>query len=135
MENRAQMGYERITTGWRASCECGAATVQATRAGPLRRNAGTVGFVAERLQRDTIQVESSETYAEMAETLPSVPAHRCSTDVRSCSRRGRRGILVVPQRSALQLFGLGSSHPDRVSARAYAGDEPIKTHPIRRYEY
>ena len=54
------------TTGWHASCQCNAATVPATVLDPFC-GSGTVGLVAERLQRDAILIEISATYAEMAE--------------------------------------------------------------------
>ena len=54
------------TTGWRASCACGADTVPATVLDPFG-GSGTVGLVAERLQRDAILIEISDAYARMAE--------------------------------------------------------------------
>ena len=73
VENRAQTaGFEgrlekRVeTTGWAPSCACGAATVPATVLDPFC-GSGTVGLVAERLQRDAILIDISATYAQMAE--------------------------------------------------------------------
>ena len=75
VENRAQTaGFEvrrekRVeTTGWRASCDCAwndhrPATVLDPFGG-----SGTVGLVAERLQRDAVLIEISDAYAKMAET-------------------------------------------------------------------
>ena len=57
--------YKRETIGWRPACECNAAVVPATCLDPFA-GAGTVGLVADRLQRDAILIEISAEYAEMA---------------------------------------------------------------------
>ena len=54
-----------LTTGWSPSCDCNAATVPATCLDPFA-GSGTVGLVADRLQRDAILVEISAEYADMA---------------------------------------------------------------------
>ena len=53
------------TTGSIPSCDCDAAVVPATVLDPFA-GAGTVGLVAEQLQRDAILIEISEKYAHMA---------------------------------------------------------------------
>lgn len=64
--------YERTTTGWRPICNCRQAafgapypTRPATVLDPFA-GAGTVGLVADRLGRDSILIEISHDYAEMA---------------------------------------------------------------------
>ena len=54
------------TTGWRPTCDCGSDTVPATVLDCFG-GAGTVGLVAQRLQRNSILIEISEKYAEMSE--------------------------------------------------------------------
>ena len=59
-------GVNRIeTTGWRPTCECNAETVPAVVLDCFG-GAGTVGLVADRLQRDAVLIEISEDYAGMA---------------------------------------------------------------------
>ena len=53
------------TTGWASTCEHKAATVPATVLDPFA-GSGTVGLVADRLQRDSVLIELSPEYAEMA---------------------------------------------------------------------
>ena len=53
------------TTGWRATCDHHAAVIPATVLDPFG-GAGTVGLVADRLQRDAILIEISPEYADMA---------------------------------------------------------------------
>ena len=53
------------TTGWVPTCEHKAATVQAVCLDPFA-GSGTVGLVADRLQRDSVLIELSPEYAEMA---------------------------------------------------------------------
>ena len=53
------------TTDWRPTCDHHAAVIPATCLDPFG-GAGTVGLVADRLQRDAILVEISPEYAEMA---------------------------------------------------------------------
>ena len=53
------------TTGWRPTCDHHAAVIPATVLDPFG-GAGTVGLVADRLQRDAILIEISPEYAEMA---------------------------------------------------------------------
>ena len=55
----------RTTTGWQATCACGADTVSAVVLDPFA-GSGTVGLVADRLQRDSVLIELSPEYAEMA---------------------------------------------------------------------
>ena len=55
----------RETTGWQPSCECDAEVVPATALDPFA-GSGTVGLVADRLQRDAVLIEISPEYAEMA---------------------------------------------------------------------
>ena len=57
--------YQRTTAGWRPSCECGVETVPATCLDPFG-GSGTVGLVADRLQRDAVLIEISPVYAQMA---------------------------------------------------------------------
>ncbi len=60
-------GYQRgATSGWSSSCECSAAVVPATCLDPFA-GSGTVGMVADRLQRDAILLEISPEYAAMAQ--------------------------------------------------------------------
>jgi hypothetical protein len=54
------------TTGWSPSCTCAAACVPAVVLDPFG-GAGTVGLVADRLQRDAVMIELNPAYAEMAE--------------------------------------------------------------------
>ena len=54
-----------ITTGWSPSCDHDASTIPATVLDPFA-GAGTVGLVADRLQRDAILIEISPDYAAMA---------------------------------------------------------------------
>jgi DNA modification methylase len=56
---------ETKTAGWEPSCACGAATVPAIVLDPFG-GAGTVGLVADRLQRDAILIELNPKYADMA---------------------------------------------------------------------
>ena len=59
-------GVNRIeTTGWRPTCECNAETVPAVVLDCFG-GAGTVGLVADRLQRDAVLIEISGDYAGMA---------------------------------------------------------------------
>ena len=54
------------TTGWKPSCDCNAEVVPATVLDPFA-GSGTVGLVADRLQRDSVLIELiSPEYAEMA---------------------------------------------------------------------
>ena len=53
------------TTGWSPACECDAEAVPAVVLDPFG-GAGTVGLVADRLQRDAILIEISPDYADMA---------------------------------------------------------------------
>ena len=53
------------TTGWRPTCDHHAAVIPATCLDPFA-GSGTVGLVADRLQRDAVLVEISEEYAVMA---------------------------------------------------------------------
>ena len=53
------------TTGWLPSCSCDAPTQPATVLDPFA-GAGTVGLVADRLGRDSVLIEISQEYAEMA---------------------------------------------------------------------
>ena len=53
------------TTGWQPTCFCNAGPVPATVLDPFA-GSGTVGLVAQRLQRDAILIEISSEYAEMA---------------------------------------------------------------------
>ena len=53
------------TKGWNPSCECGAETKPCVVLDPFA-GAGTVGLVADRLNRDAILLELSPKYAEMA---------------------------------------------------------------------
>ena len=53
------------TTGWQPSCDCNAEVAPA-RVLDSFAGAGTVGLVADRLQRDAILIEISPEYAEMA---------------------------------------------------------------------
>ena len=55
-----------ITTGWSPTCDHDAAPVPATCLDPFA-GAGTVGIVADRLQRDAILIEISPDYAKMAQ--------------------------------------------------------------------
>ena len=64
--DRHVAGIKRIqTTGWSPSCEHDAPTVPATCLDPFA-GSGTVGLVADRLQRDAILIEISADYAAMA---------------------------------------------------------------------
>ena len=54
------------TTGWSPSCTCAAACVPAVVLDCFG-GAGTVGLVADRLQRDAVLIELNPAYAEMAE--------------------------------------------------------------------
>ena len=53
------------TTGWEPTCGCGAETRPCVVLDPFG-GAGTVGLVADRLQRDAVLIEISPEYAEMA---------------------------------------------------------------------
>lgn len=53
------------TVGWEPSCKCGADPVPATVLDPFA-GAGTTGLVAERLGRDSLLIEISQEYAELA---------------------------------------------------------------------
>jgi DNA modification methylase len=55
-----------VTTGWSPSCTCAAACVPAVVLDPFG-GAGTVGLVADRLQRDAVLIELNPDYAAMAE--------------------------------------------------------------------
>jgi DNA modification methylase len=55
----------RDTTGWRASCGCGAETQPATVLDPFA-GSGTTLLVADRLQRHAVGIDLSTTYADMA---------------------------------------------------------------------
>ena len=66
--SRLQKWYDENppeTTGWRPTCQCDATTVPATVLDPFA-GSGTVGLVADRLQRDSILIEISADYAAMA---------------------------------------------------------------------
>ena len=54
------------TTGWRPTCDCNAAEPVPAVVLDCFGGAGTVGLVADRLQRDAILVEISPDYADMA---------------------------------------------------------------------
>ena len=58
-------GYERTTTGWVPTCEHKADTVPAVVLDCFA-GSGTIGLVADRLQRDSVLIELSPEYAEMA---------------------------------------------------------------------
>ena len=70
-DNRAKDGHRRsgsyavTTTGWQPTCGCGADTKPCVVLDPFS-GAGTVGLVADRLNRDAILLELSPKYAEMA---------------------------------------------------------------------
>jgi DNA modification methylase len=55
-----------VTTGWSPSCTCAAACVPAVVLDPFG-GSGTVGLVADRLQRDAVLIELNPDYAAMAE--------------------------------------------------------------------
>ena len=57
--------YDVETTGWEPTCGCGAENRPCVCLDPFA-GAGTVGLVADRLQRDAILIEISPEYAEMA---------------------------------------------------------------------
>ena len=67
--NDCERGYDFYpktkTTGWVPTCEHKDATVPATVLDPFA-GSGTVGLVADRLQRDSVLIELSPEYAEMA---------------------------------------------------------------------
>ena len=54
------------TTGWAPTCDHKAETVPAVCLDPFA-GSGTVGLVAQRLQRDAVLIEISQEYAEMEE--------------------------------------------------------------------
>ena len=56
---------QRETTGWEPTCGCGAETRPCVVLDCFG-GAGTVGLVADRLQRDAVLIEISAEYAEMA---------------------------------------------------------------------
>ena len=56
---------EYVTTGWRASCACGAAAVSCTVLDPFA-GAGTTLLVADRLQRRAVGIELNGDYTRMA---------------------------------------------------------------------
>ena len=58
-------GYYRETTGWKSSCECNVEAIPATVLDPFA-GAGTVGLVADRMQRDAILIEINPEYSEQA---------------------------------------------------------------------
>ena len=55
----------RETTGWLPTCECNAETQPCQVLDPFG-GSGTVGFVADRLNRDSVLIEINPDYAEMA---------------------------------------------------------------------
>ncbi len=63
---REKRGYGAQTTGWQPTCACDAPTVPCVVLDPFG-GAGTVSLVAERLGRDSIYIDLSESYATMAE--------------------------------------------------------------------
>ena len=65
LKPRPRLKRETETTGWRPSCDHGAATVPAVVLDCFG-GSGTVGVVAQRLGRDAILIEISPTYAAMA---------------------------------------------------------------------
>lgn len=94
-----QEGVRHKTTGWAPTCECrqpdfGAPypVVPATVLDPFA-GSGTVGLVADRLGRDAILIEISETYAAMAKRRIETDAELFSqvtldTDARSSGSQG-----------------------------------------------
>ena len=71
--NRARDGhhqdgsYSVTTKGWNRSCECGVGAKPCVVLDPFA-GAGTVGLVADRLNRDAILLELSPEYSKMAKT-------------------------------------------------------------------
>jgi DNA modification methylase len=65
INSKNAMGYNDVTTtGWAASCACGAEVVPATVCDPFS-GAGTTALVADRLGRDAIGIDLSHQYVEM----------------------------------------------------------------------
>ncbi len=58
---------EKITVGFRASCQCNAGTVPGTVLDPFS-GAGTTGLVADRLNRNALLIELNPAYSAMGET-------------------------------------------------------------------
>ena len=54
------------TVGWSPSCSCSAEVVPCTVLDPFA-GAGTTGLVADRLRRNSVQIEISPEYAKMSE--------------------------------------------------------------------
>lgn len=68
-------GVSRVTTGWAASCGCGAAVVPCTVLDPFL-GSGTTVMVAKMLGRDGVGVELNPEYAEMARRrIADAPTH------------------------------------------------------------
>lgn len=63
--HRSKCAYENMTTGWRSTCKHDDHAGRAVVLDPFG-GAGTVGLVADRLQRDAVLCELNEEYAEMA---------------------------------------------------------------------
>jgi hypothetical protein len=69
---------EKVTMGWRATCECNAATVPGTVLDPFT-GSGTTGAVACRFGRNFVGIELNPEYAEMAERR--ISPHRDQTQL------------------------------------------------------
>lgn len=65
-DSRPGMSYENKTTGWQPTCSHGLDPVPQTVCDPFS-GAGTVGMVAEKLDREFIGIELNPAYNEMAE--------------------------------------------------------------------
>ena len=63
--DRGNGPYRIDTKGWLPACKCDTEVVPATVLDPFA-GAGTVGMVAERMGRDSILIEISKEYADMA---------------------------------------------------------------------